>query len=48
MPDRLKNILWMGEELDFSLQPEDKEEAKGAVARFLELAANPTLTHRLY
>lgn len=48
MPESLKNILWMSEELDFSLQPEDKEEAKGVAARFLELAANPTLTHRLY
>ncbi len=48
MPEKLKNILWMGEELDFELRPDAKAEAKALIARFLRLTANPTLSHWLY
>lgn len=48
MPEQLQNILWMGEELDFELQPKLKSEAKTTISRFLEITANPALSHCLY
>jgi len=48
MPEKLQNIMWMGEELDFELNPDSKNEAKSAIFEFLELAANQSLSHWLY
>lgn len=48
MPEQLQNILWMGEEMDFNLRPEDKAQAKTSIQEFLNLVANPALSHWLY
>jgi len=48
MPEQLQNILWMGEEMDFNLQPESKEEVRESIQEFLNVAANPALNHWLY
>lgn len=48
MPEQLQNIIWMAEELDFNLQSELKAETEAAVLQFLELVANPAVTHWLY
>ena len=48
MPEQLQNILWMGEEMDFNLRPEDKTQARASIQEFLKLVANPALTHWLY
>ena len=48
MPEKLQNILWMGEELDFNLDPVAKEEAKASIKSFLELTSNPAFSHWLY
>jgi hypothetical protein len=45
---QLKNVLWMAEELDFQVQPEDKEEAKLLLNAFLESATNKDFSHSLY
>lgn len=48
MPERLQNILWMAEELDFKFQPEDKIQARASIEEFLAVAAQPALSHWLY
>lgn len=48
MPEQLQNILWMGEEMDFNLQPEDKAQTRASIQEFLNLVANPALSHWLY
>lgn len=48
MPEQLQNILWMGEEMDFNLRPEDKPLARASIQEFLNLVANPILSHCLY
>lgn len=48
MPEQLKNILWMSEELDFQMKPSLKNEAKTIINQFLERTANPQLSHWVY
>ena len=48
MSERLQNILWMAEEIDFELQPKSRDQAISAIEEFLVIAANPELSHRLY
>lgn len=48
MPEQLQNILWMGEEMDFHLRPDDKEPVRASIQEFLNVVANPALSHWLY
>jgi len=47
MPE-LQNILWMAEEMDFNLEPRLKPKARASIQEFLNLVANPRLSHWLY
>lgn len=48
MSEQLRNIIWMAEELDFELKPEDAAEAESSINAFLESAAAPGLSHSVY
>lgn len=48
MPELLKNILWMAEELDFQVDSGSKEEARTLIKQFLDLTVNQELSHCLY
>jgi len=44
----LNEILWMAEELDFQIPPENQNEAKQLINIFLESAANTGISHSVY
>lgn len=48
MSEQLNNILWMTEELDFSIDPSLQPQATEAIETFLESTAAPELVHWLY
>lgn len=48
MPEKLQNILWMVEELDFDIEAKNRRQANSDIVKFLELTANPMFSHWLY
>jgi hypothetical protein len=44
----LRNILWMAEELDFKIAPDNKQQAEAEMRAFLENAAGSELVHSIY
>lgn len=48
MPEQIKNILWMAEELDFEMVSSQKPEAKQIMNKFLEATGVEGLNHRVY
>lgn len=48
MSEKLQNILWMAEELDFTIQSPDQTKAEQTINQFLESAGNTTLSHSVY
>lgn len=48
MPELLKNILWMAEELDFQASLNSKQELQRLATQFIDLTANKEFNHYLY
>jgi hypothetical protein len=49
MSEKLTNIIWMAEQLDFSnLTEQANQQLENAMGAFLESTANQVLTHSVY